>query len=599
MQISGVYDFVRWMIPLLGVTGAAYGMCLVRRSTADACDRTVAAGFFVYPNSISAIIIFLSMAAVTVGGVPREYLPPALLGLASGWLLLFAVFGSSRMSGQRLAVDDSGTKRNPADTAFDLLSAPSFIATSAVLLGVGCLRLALLHAGRATESSEILILLALGFWTAATFWSIPSALYRGLLTREIDVQPNDIIPLCVRFRCASGEITFLAASAFVVCACMRIVHAEWSVNESIYPFGVLAGSLLLGILVNPLLHPGRPGARLLNIIGVAVFVLGSATISCYLAFRCPGGIRIFYCFGLGLLTALLVMLSARYRPPFTGLGSMFGTEIAVFEALILLVSEMLAFRWMAGYGVALCTAGLFASLPVLFPIGALWAIESTEKESDTIDLPFIAHAASRFAETVMAAGAFLVIVSILRLFYERVHLRGIGIDITNPYALMGLIIGGSFPTLISSAIRSEHTGKHISSLDSRTLPKLGRWAGFVTLCLWAIAIIIPVFVSYFGRKDSSVAFLVGLAAAELYLIFSLWLAEVKNAADEGMRYASRATHILAVGSALVATLIAPPLARIGDASTPIQRLHVLLGIAMVIVAFMVVAVRNRLKSERG
>ncbi|MHB0913077.1 MAG: hypothetical protein ACYC2Y_06490 [Armatimonadota bacterium] len=563
----------KWAALAVGVMGTLFGLLSIARGRAGGIRPKVAIGFFVWPNSLSAgIAVVAAMLLALRFGL-------SAVGVALGWLFVFAVFQASRLAGRKMLSEAGST------AAYGFLTASGLVASSVALLATAIPLLSSRSTALArTHAIEAEMLLAAGFWVAATFWSFPSALYRTMLAREEGAEPQEIEPLCMRFRSVPGEASFLAVSALAVAVAMGIHHfpKHGSSAAAFYPVGAFASALVFALLAHPFLAPGN---RARQVFGVALFALGTGVSALTLALWI-GNLGAFYSFGVGLAAAALLMFTARYRPPFA--GSSFGTEIAVAEVLMLLASVVLAFRWMQGYGIALCGVGLFSTVSVLFTLGALWGINRSEESAD---IPFVAHAASRFAEVVMAGGAFVVVVAILRLFYERAALGTAGVDITEPYPLIGLVIGASFPILLRSVFQSGLSGRDAASFDREVLVGIGRWAAVRSLWIWLLSGVVPLLVVLLWRPPALGAFLVGLAAAELFLILTLWLGEVRNSADEGARFATRSTHVLTVGSALMAALLAPPIAKATDAITRMEKLWVALAVAAI--ALLVVVLRGR------
>lgn len=594
-------QLVRWGILASGVLAAAIGVVITIRTRPAGAKPRVAHGFYVWPNTMSLALVAIALGVV-IGSKAIDLLTArTLAGLVVGWMILFALFLASRTAGRKLASDVASVDQSRMGYA--LLSGSGLLVCAAALLGIGIV--ALVGPGwRAMHGGPPLVV-ALGFWVMAVFWSLPSAIYRWLLARETDAGPSQLAVLCAQFRSTPGETAFLAASA-LACAIgiagFRFEKAE--IAGRLYPMAVFAMSLFVGMTVIPMLAPGRSGgggsrARgMMRWLGMEIY-LGVTLISAYLlaAFFLED-LRAFYCYGIGFLTAMLLMLTARYRPPFVGIGSPLGVEIAVAEALMVPASAVLAFRFMGGYGIALCTVGLLSSLAVLFPIGALWAARRTQ-DSDEADLPFMAHAASRFAELITAAGAFLLIVALIRLFTERVALGPQGIDITAPYPLTGLVIGGCFPVLLRTLSLSGRNGMHAATFEASELERLGRWAAFRTMGMWVLGGVAPLLVAFFWRAEAAGAFLVGLAASELFLILTLWLGEVRNTADEGSRVATRAAHVLAVGSALVTVLLVPPLMRLTQEVSKGVRIQSLVAVFALVAAWVVISAWRRLRAGKA
>lgn len=591
-------DLPKWGIPAIGILAITYGLACTILARPSGRKPKVARGFYVWPNSLSVILAGLTTISLlaflhgrfcSVAGIAGSFL--------IGWGLGFALFFASRAVGRKLSTEDS---LNQARLGYCLLSASGYTLCGSAILG-GAL-LVLDNSAWQTVGIRQVIALSLGFWLAATFWSVPSALYRWLLAQEMNAGPGEISPLSVQFRSTPGETAFLVCAS-LACA---VALAEFRFQDRnaiarLYPVAMVATSTFFAMLVGPLLtpanHNGARRHRVLEWFGVLAYMALTILSAYLLASAGLGDLRAFYAFAVGLATAMLLIFTARYRPPFTQVGSPFGLEIAITQVLIVVGAAVIAFRSMSGYGVALCTIGLLSSLSILFPIGALWAAHRTTDDLEEVDLPFMAHAASRFAEIVTAGGSFLLIVALIRLFRERSGLGTAGVDITDPYPLVSLVAGGTFPILMRVLYQPIGVTLSVATFERRTLMQLGRWAGIRTIAVWSLVGITPLLVAFFGRMESAGAFLVGLAASELLLIVTLWFSEVKNTADEGIRLATRGAHLLSAGTGLVTVLLIPPFVRMTEAVPRWVRLVSLAGIFMIglVAVFITAYTRQRKK----
>lgn len=596
-SMNTIEQIIRWIVLGIGVLTAVYGLVVILSEKPTNGRARIARGLFVWPNIVSGVLMGVIVIAILRLVNEPKLLTGIAIALPVGWALMFALFFASRTAGRKLASEGS---LHQTSAGYRVLSASGLLSSAVALLGA-VIALLLSHSFGADRMLPVAILLTsgLGFWLAATFWSLPAALYRSLLMQDEDVSPADLGSLCVQFRSAPGEMGFMAATALVGAAAIALYRfpAE-DVSGQIYPLAVYSAALLFGLLASPLLkpHDARAGIRLLLwSLGIIVFIVGSGAAAWYLAASLLYDARAFYCYGTGLATAMLLMLTARYRPPFTHIGAPLGLEVAVGQVLMVLASSVLAFRWMAGYGVALCATGLLSSFAVLFSVGALWAALRTGEDTDT-DMFFMAHAASRFAEIVMAGGAFVLTVLLIRLFAERAALGRAGIDITEPYPLIGLVIGGSFPIVLRAMSQSGKVTVPVASFDRSVLLKLGRWTAYRGIQLWLLAALTPPVVAFFWRTEAAGAFLVGLAAAQLFLILTLWLGEVRNSTDEGTRLTTRSTHILAVGSGLVTALVVPPLIDLTGGFSREARIWSLVALFAILFLFVLVIVWRRLSA---
>jgi hypothetical protein len=586
-------EILKWGIPAAGVLVGIYGLICTLFAKPSGKKPKIARGFYVWPNSLSTVVAVVTTILILgfLEGPVRS-----VVGVASsffiGWGLCFALFFASRAVGRKLSVEESA---NQTSLGYCLLSASGYMLCSSAILTAALV----VFDCRVYQALGVRQVLAagIGFWLAATFWSIPSALYRWLLSREISAKPGEVSPLSVQFRSTPGETAFLISAA-LACA---VALAEFRFPQEdiigrLYPSVVFTVCAVLAVIVVPLLKPSaRPGLRYkaVEYFGVLIYLALTALCAYLVSAKGLRDLRAFYAFEVGFATGMLLMLMASYRPPFTRVGSPFGLEIAVAQILVVMGAAVVTFRLMSGYGVALCTVGILSSLPILFPVGALWAVHRTPDDLGEVDLPFMAHAASRFAEIVTAAGSFLLIIALLRLFRERSGLGSAGVDITDPYPLIGLVVGGSFPIVVRALSQLADLDISVATFERDVLTRLGRWAAVRTVALWFLVGIVPLIVSFFGRMESAGAFLVGLAASELLLTLSLWFGEVRNTADEGIRLATRAAHLLSDGAALVTVLLVPPFARIAEEIPRLVKFICLIGILAVAIAGIFISAHRR------
>ncbi len=616
--MTAIDQITSWSIVGIGVVGIVCGLVQTFRAKTSVSETPKARGFLPWPISVSTLLAAGAVAAVLFSRrVPKESVPEILAALIVGWALLSLLVIPSRTAGRKLAADSAGeTNVSQVRAGTSLLSASGFLSCAFALLAVG-----IIPRFSHFMPIEALVTLVLGAWLAVTFWSLPSSLYRSALSQEAESRPAEAAPLCVQFRSASGEMAFLAGAGLAAAGVMAVYHYPGETTGSIanvsallYPLGVFAAAVLFAILANPLIRSGlgassarrgRFKRALAQWAGTGIFLLGTGAAAYFLAMRAVADIRAFWSLGVGLLTAVLVAGIARYRAPFARMGSQqFGTEIAIAQALMVLAAAVLAFRWLGGYGMALCGTGLLSSFAMVLPLGAMWAA-STVRQPDSpefaeeVDLPFMAHAASRFAEVSMAAVAFIAVMTLVVVFKERAGLGRAGIDITDPYPLIGLVVGASFPVILRGLLQSGRVNLSAATFDPGVLSKLGRWAAWRTLGVWFLAGIIPLVVAFFWRAQAAGAFLVGLAAAELFLILTLWLGEVRNTTDEGSRLATRSTHILAVGTALVTALLAPPLIELTGTLSRVGKIKSLAVVFAVLFVWVLVVTWRRLRSSRA
>ena len=584
-------QITQWGVLAVGALAAIYGLLLTFCVSPSGNPPKKAKGYFTWPLILSAVITVLAVLVSALSGrVQPQIASSVLVSFAVGWALVGLLFILSRIASLKLAYE--GGAPDQAEIGYKLLSSSGLLLCSAALIGMAPM---LLTATIRQAVVEPFITLALGFWVATTFWSLPSVLYRWLLARENGSAGVRTAQLNVQFRSAPGETAFLAVSALAAAVSMAIFRfPEESICGRLYPLGAFACAVLFGVLVTPLLSLK---SRVLRRLGMGIFFAGTGLATYFLAMRLLSDKNAFFCFGVGLATAMLLMLTSRYRPPFVRAGSPFGNELAIAQTLMLLASAILALRWMAGYGIALCAVGLFSSFAIVYAAGSAWAGRRAGEDSE-VDLPFIAHAASRFVEVVIAGGAFFVAVALLIVFTERAGIRKAGVDITKPYPLIGLIIGASLPLLLKSISQSGGMGLKAGTYDQKALVKLGKWSALRTLGIWLSAGIIPMLVAFFWRLEAVGAFLVGLAAAELFLILTLWLAEARCTADECSRLATRSAHVLVVGSGLVTVLFAPPLIELTGTLTRAVKIKSLIAVFAVVFIWVFIVVWRKISAEK-
>lgn len=598
MTITIIDEITRWAMLAIGVLAGVYGTLSLALAKPTGSRARLAHGFFVWPVVLSCVLAVISLAVIALSQrVLSDVLPYTLSGFGVGWILLILLFIITKLASGKLASD--GAAGDQTNIGYGILSASGLVVCSAVLLGISAV--ALFGSIWKTMAVIPLVSLSLGFWLAITFWSLPSALYRWLIVKDNKVPSADAATLCVQFRSIPGEMAFIGIAAATTAVAIGFFRfGEDTIAGRLYPGAVFAGSVLFGSLALPFLKPSTVKSTwrmFLQIVGLIIFLAGSGIVAYYLAVTSLSDINGFYCFAVGLGTAMLLMFTARYRPPFASAWSPFGIEVAIIETMMLLAAAVLAFRWMAGYGIALCAVGMMSSFPILFPVGAVWAASRLNGGSGS-NLLFMSQAASRFVEVVVGSGAFLVLVALVRLFAEQSELGAHGIDITDPYPLIGLIMGACFPAALRALSQSSgRPNLSVASLEKPTQLRLGRWAAARTLGIWLIAAIAPVVVAFFWRLQAAGAFLVGLAAAELFLILTLWLCEVRKAADESVRLATRSTHALVVGSALVAVLFVPPLITATGALTRAVKIKGLLVLLAILFIWIFIVAWRRLPTH--
>lgn len=575
-------EVLRWGPPIVAALAFTYGMVVALRAPLSSARR-LALPMAPPQSRLSAALVLAASAGL---GLSMSW----SLGIAEMFgcistLMVLVIF--RRLLVPRLAANTDG---DPADYAQFPTSA--MFGPAIGVLSVGVPFVARMYTG--PSAVDTLLAAALGLWIAAGVWILWNALLDSATVPANDPTTSGWL----KTETISAAIALLAGTSLAVAAAVGTFRfKEEDVQGLLLPFAMFAASILFGMLVSPMLRPARSGARpVMRWIGVIVFLAGTGVSAYLLATRTIGDIKAFYSFGVGLLTAFLVMLVAAYRPPYSRVGAAFGAQLAVAQVLVVIAGVILAFRWMTGYGAALCGVGLTASFPVLLPLAHAWAVRRGGQEADHSDPQSDIQAGTALAETVLVSAAFAIAVTVVRLFVEQVGLSKAGIDITAPYPLIGLVIGAAMPVLIRmsaspGSLRVSDGGQPVPhSIAGRTMQTLG---------LWSAAVTVPLVIAFFWREEATGAFLAGLAVSLLYIMLNLWLSEVRGASDADTRSAAGATQVLALGSGIVAVLISPKLIDLTADLTRAARIRALLILLAVVFVWVFVMVFRRLRTSTG
>jgi hypothetical protein len=454
-----------------------------------------------------------------------------------------------------------------------------FTASSIAILGLSAGPYVKGSISISVENSFIVI--AAGFWLAAFFYSLSAVICDNAHCNNGDENAIKGSALGLIFHSISAEIMFLIVTALAVCISIATYrYGEKNLSGLLYPAATFTASLLFGFLVVPMLKPcsiecNSSAKFILRCsVGIIVFIAGTGLSAYYLAVHALLDIQAFYCFGVGLLAAIIIAtlngISSRNN-------SIFKKELAVIEILMALGATVLSFRWMTGYGAALCSVGFLASLPIIIQTDSFWG-----RKTQDISLPV--RDAVKYMEPIIAIGSYMLLIALLRLFTEKMNISSAGINIAEPYSLIGLTIGGIFPLMMGSLLIISPTGAR--QFDISKLQSFGRQTAFRILGIFILTILIPLLIAVFWRVKAAGGFIAGLAVSELFLIVQFRLREAAGKSDDE-RYSARVNHLISIGSALILTLFAPSLIDFtGDLtrSDKIIGLCVLMGTLLIIFA---------------
>ena len=551
---------VRCGAPIIGILALAYVFTVSIRSSGNGGED--GNRLFRWPIAISLVIAsiatyFMISKAPTV----RFWV------IFVGWGLTMTLFLTQSLINRKHA-SQTGT-----DNTHKAGLTSVFAASSIAILGISAGPFVKGSISISVENTFIAI--AAGFWLAAFFCVLPASLYEetGDGTGIEGSSPGMVV------RSISAEIMFLIVTALTVCIALATYRFEdKNLFGLLYPLAAFAASLFFALLMVPMLKPyaSDPGMSAKSVIrcilGVMLFIAGSGLVAYYLAVHALLDVQAFYCFGVGLVSAIIITtlngLSNRS-------GSIFKKELAVIEILMALGATILSFRWMTGYGAALCSIGFLSSLPIIIQMGSF--------RGKTQDVVLRARDALKYTEPLISISSYLIMIAMLRLFAERMSISSAGINIAEPYSLIGLTIGGIFPLIMGSLLRTASNGaKQVGAGD---IQAFGRQAAFRTLGIFILAIVIPLLIAVFWRVKAAGGFIAGLAVSELFLIVQFRLREAAGRTDDAGRSTSRANHLVALGSALMLALFTPSLLDLTGALTRSDKiigLGILMGVLLIV-----------------
>lgn len=554
---------VRWGAPVIGIMALVYVFAVSMRSGVGAGGN----GNRQFRQPIVISLIIAAIASYFIISKAPDVTPWAIF---IGWGLMMVLFITQSFINRKFN-SQTGT-----DNLYKITLTSVFTASAIAILGVSAGPYVKKTISVSVEDTFIVI--AAGFWLSAFFYSLPAALYDKTHNDEnaVDGSSPGLI-----FRSISTEILFLIVIAIATCIALAVYRFEdKNLFGLLYPLASFSASLFFALLMVPILKPcsneSKGSAKVIRcILGVILYIAGTGLVAYYLAVHALLDIRAFYCFGVGLISAIIITalngLSNRS-------GSIFKKELAVIEILMALGATVLSFRWMTGYGAALCSIGFLASLPIIVQI-------NLQKNHKSDDAPLPIKDAVKYMEPVTAVSSYLILIAILRLFAERMGISRSGIDIAEPYSLIGLTIGGIFPLLMGTILKPASNGA--MSADAVKMPAFGRQTAFRTLGIFILVILIPLLIAAFWRDNAAGGFIAGLAISELFLIVQFRLREATGKSDgEGM-YVPGVNHLIAVGSALILMWLTPSLL---DMTAYLTRSEKIIGLGILMGALLIVFV---------
>lgn len=555
---------VRWGAPVIGILALiyvyAFGIGFGKGADEDGGHP------FRWPIIISLVITAIATWCITVKA-------PTVVpwSIFVGWGLTMVL----------LLTQSFINRKHYAQTSVDrvrrISPASVFAASSMAILGIS--------AGPYVKGSisismaDTFIVIAAGFWMTAFLCALPAAAHDEAHRNQDGDTAESRSPGTGLFG-ISVEIMFLIVSALAVCIVMATYRFDdKSLFGMLYPTAAFAASLFFGLLMVPMLKPrsiasgSNAGYIIRCTAGVILFIAGVGLAAYYLAVHALLDIRGFYCFGIGLAAALVISALDAIS---NSSGSIFRRELAVIEILMALGATILAFRWMTGYGAALCSIGFLASLPIIVLIGS-------SMNGKTDETPSPSRNRSNYMEPVMSVASYLILIAMLRLFAERMGISGSGINIAEPYSLIGLTIGGIFPLMMGSLLR--RSPNDAKPIDAAEMTAFGRQTALRTLGIFVLATLIPLLIVVFWRVKAAGGFIAGLAVSELFLIVRLRLRESAGTSDDEAGHDPGGNHIAALGSALMLSLFVPMLI---DLTGTLTRHHKIIGLGVVMGALLIV-----------
>lgn len=400
------------------------------------------------------------------------------------------------------------------------------------------------HNTMGISAEDTFLIAALSLWIPVLFYNLAG----GTSNSASKNIPHPVS----EFRAVSFEILFLSAAA--LSTAITIASYRYSNNPNpgyLYPLGVFTVSAFFGLVIMPFIGFSSAMRKSgITAVGFLIFIIGTALAAYFLSTTMLQSANPFYCIITGLAAAILIYLTAKLRK-----SNAFASETSLAIVLILIAASILSFRWMTGYGAALCAVGITASIPLIIQL------RSNNNESEISDINMV--------QIILSSGAFIIITALLRLFTERMGMGRSGIDITEPYPLLGLALGGIFPLLMSVMLNST------KDFGSNSGKSAVRATG-----IFLVVLIVSASIMFFWRAKAAGGFIAGLAISELYLILQMLFNK-----DYLNSIVFRVNHTISVGSALIITMFSLPLMNATGAITRANKITVLI----VLVAIMFIA----------
>jgi hypothetical protein len=521
---------------LLGALAAGFALLASREATADTEVDTATGGWSgLIAGWAVAALLFLATLASRPPFSPGGRLGAGLVfGALSATVMVLAARRARRSRGASLMLAGSISLLAAAGTMFAYRGNPA----------------------------DALFGLALGQAVVALF----AAPRRADGTRGGGWGPVEMLPLMTVLLAAGVALAIARYEEFPAAERLALGEKLWWTGPVL-----VFGSLLVGQIAALALARGAT-ARLLIVAVASAIVLAIFTVSY------PRYLPLLPAVGAGYVSgALLAALAASPSGPG---GALLGAGIALAVLVV-------AYRFTAGYGIALAALG-FAGTALAWPVAEAQGPDTegvldddTAAEAPASPLP-------------LAALALLAFAALFRVYYVRYDLDETSVFLTAHYTLIGLIIGALAPQALAMGRESRVTG-HESRVTEHAPVLSTRDPRLVTrdLLVLAVALGLPALMVVFWGIRACAGLLLGLSLGQAYL---LWVRLLEGDSSPGI--AARLARAAGVAPTLLLALTCTQaLSLFDDYAGLLTRTH-RIAIVLIIAALFPIATLIRTLNRR-
>ena len=275
----------------------------------------------------------------------------------------------------------------------------------------------------------------------------------------------------------------------------------------------------------------------------------------------------------GMLCGLIVLLLSQIR----FLGKSLGAEAVGLAGVCVGLGLAVAFRFAGGYGVSLAAIGIACIMPFA---GALSSLAAKGAQQPDASIQAQAGAAALAGRATLAAAVAITAGALVRAYTAANGVAVVNVNHSNTFA--ALVLGGTVPFVIGALLLR---GSAIGPLSERLAAgsRLGLVCGMQALWVAILSAGAVLAAAFFFRSDAVAGYMVGLAAASLFVMFMSILAGEEATA----KVASAGALACVLFSGIVGIVFAPSVVSLQEELTRAQKAKVLDVVALAVALWLI------------